>query len=47
MTRWGLLLLVGFIVLGLSRSEHDVAAKRAVWGAAIVLSLVGLRVGLL
>lgn len=45
MTRWGLLLLVGFIVLGVSGIELNRAVRYAVIGTAIVVGLVGFKTG--
>ena len=47
MTRWGLLLLVAFFVLGLSGIEARKATRIAVWITAVVLVGVGYKVGAL
>jgi hypothetical protein len=44
-TRWGLLLLVGFLVLGLSGMEVNKAVRFAVVGAVLIVGFVGFKVG--
>ena len=47
MTRWGLILLILFIVLGLSRTSSDKAVRIAVWATFVVIATVGIKVGAL
>ena len=43
MTRWGLLLLLIFVALGLSPYDTRRAMKYGVWAAGLVLLLVGVK----
>jgi hypothetical protein len=45
LTRWGLILLIGYVVIGLSIAERRRAVRYAVWLTAIVIGFVGLRNG--
>ena len=47
MTRWGLLLLVAFFVLGLSGMDARKATRIAVWMTVVVLVGVGYKIGAL
>jgi hypothetical protein len=47
MTRWGLVLLVSFLVLGLSSLERRRAFSYALSLTCVVLAYVGLKDGLL
>jgi hypothetical protein len=44
-TRWGLVLLVTYVGLGLSGLETRRAVRYAVWTTAVVLAGVGLKMG--
>ena len=43
MTRWGLLLLLSFVALGLSPIETRRALKYCVWAVALVIGFVSVR----
>jgi hypothetical protein len=43
MTRWGLILLVGYIAIGLAGLEHARAVKLAVWLTATIIVVIGVR----
>ena len=45
MTRWGLLLLLTYVGLGLSGVETRRAVRYAVWTTAVVVAGVGLKMG--
>ena len=47
MTRWGLILLVTYFVLGLSGLEARLAMRYAVWTTMVVLAAVALTMGVL
>jgi hypothetical protein len=42
-TRWGLLLLLTFLTLGLSSLEERRALKYGVWTIVVVLAYVGVK----
>lgn len=46
MTRWGILLLVIYLGLGLSQIDLRQAARYAVWATVATLVLVGIQVGI-
>jgi hypothetical protein len=46
MTRWGLVLLIGYIAIGLAGLEHARAVKLAVWLTVAIVVAVGLRTSL-
>jgi hypothetical protein len=46
MTRWGLVLLVGYVAIGLAGLENARAVKLAVWLTAAIIVAVGLRTSL-
>jgi hypothetical protein len=46
-TRWGLILLLGFLVLGLSRRWQSRAGAYVVWLVVVVMLYEGLRDGAL
>jgi hypothetical protein len=45
MTRWGLILLVAYVFLGLSGIERARAIRYAIYLTAIVIGLIGLKNG--
>ena len=45
MTSWGLILLVGYIALGLSSAEAARAAKLATWLTVAVLVAISVKIG--
>jgi len=44
-TRWGLLLLLAYLVIGLSPLEARRATRYAVWTTVVVLLFVAVRTG--
>jgi hypothetical protein len=46
-TRWGLILLLTYLALGLTRVDARRAVRYAVWLTAVVLVYVGFRNGAL
>jgi hypothetical protein len=42
-TRWGLVLLIAFLGLGLSNLELRQATRYAVWASVLVVGVVGFR----
>lgn len=46
MTRWGLVLLVGYVVIGLAVPEHARAVKVAVWLTVGIVVAIGIRTSL-
>lgn len=47
MTRWGLALLVAYLVLGLIRTDQAKATRIGVWLTVVVIAGVGLKIGAL
>jgi hypothetical protein len=47
LTRWGLILLLAYLVLGLTGVEARKAVRYAVWMTAVLLVYVGFRNGAL
>ncbi len=45
MTRWGLLLLLAYLAIGLSPFDARRATRYAVWTTVVVLLLVAVRSG--
>ncbi len=46
MTRWGLVLLIGYIAIGLAGLEHARAVKLALWLTAAIIVTIGVRTSL-
>jgi hypothetical protein len=47
LTRWGLILLLAYLVLGLGRLDPGRAVRYAVWMTVLVLVFVGFKNGAL
>jgi hypothetical protein len=45
LTRWGLILLIGFVAIGLSGVERRKAVRYVIWLTVIVIGFVGLKNG--